>query len=141
MGPSTEAGILGSLTGDVYVLLAGWEASGAVATFRAYWNPLVAWIWIGLYFVMGGTLFAIWPRRRRKAVAEEEQAVFRSLSELEYDFRMGKIGADDYQQLKSEMTERIAAAVTQAGRSKTAVAGRKKKGEGPRPRTRGKKAR
>lgn len=115
MGPSTEAGILGSWSGDVYVLLAGWEASGAVATFRAFWNPLVAWIWIGLYFVIGGTIFAIWPRRRKGAVADtdEPQArVFRTLSELEYDYRMGKISAEDYEQLKAELSGDVAAVLT-----------------------------
>ncbi len=139
MGPSTEAGILGSLKGDVYVLLAGWEASGAVATFRAFWNPLVAWIWIGLYFIMGGTLFAIWPRRRKKAAADEEQAVFRNLSELEYDFRMGKISAEDYQRLRTEISEDIAGAMSgQTGKGKSATAARKK-GEGDPVQSQGKK--
>jgi len=62
MGPTTEVAILGSLRHDIYVILAGWTDYGQAVTFRIIINPLVAWIWIGLYLLVAGTVFAAWPR-------------------------------------------------------------------------------
>ncbi|MBI2874255.1 MAG: cytochrome c biogenesis protein CcsA [Firmicutes bacterium] len=60
--PTTEAAILGSLREDLYVVLGGWD-EGQEATYQVYLNPLVAWIWIGQYLLLAGTLFAMWPQR------------------------------------------------------------------------------
>jgi cytochrome c-type biogenesis protein CcmF len=50
-----------SLIEDLYVIVAGWEDGGATATFKAYVNPLVNWLWIGgLVFILG-TAVAAWP--------------------------------------------------------------------------------
>ncbi len=115
MGPSTEAAIRGGIAGDLYVVLGGWEANGAVASFQAWWNPLLGWIWIGLYIVVAGTIFAIWPRRRAAADARaaREQRVFAALGELEFDYQMGKVAAEDYEALRAEFA-REAAAVLEA---------------------------
>ena len=50
-----------SLQDDLYVILAGWEGSGQTATFKAYINPLVNWLWIGGFVFIIGTLIAAWP--------------------------------------------------------------------------------
>jgi cytochrome c-type biogenesis protein CcmF len=50
-----------TLADDLYVILAGWEGSGETATFKAYINPLVNWIWIGGVIFILGTLVAAWP--------------------------------------------------------------------------------
>ena len=50
-----------TLADDLYVVLAGWEGTGQTATFKAYINPLVNWIWIGGIVFMLGTLIAAWP--------------------------------------------------------------------------------
>ncbi|MBN1220317.1 MAG: heme lyase CcmF/NrfE family subunit [Anaerolineae bacterium] len=50
-----------TLADDLYVILAGWEGSGETATFKAYINPLVNWLWIGGLVLMLGTLVAAWP--------------------------------------------------------------------------------
>ena len=64
---------------DFYVLMTNWEAvSAETATFRAYLNPLVNWIWWGGFVFTFGTMIAGWPdaaenkviaARRRYAVA------------------------------------------------------------------------
>ena len=50
-----------TLADDLYVILAGWEGTGETATFKAYINPLVNWIWIGGVVFILGTLIAAWP--------------------------------------------------------------------------------
>lgn len=50
-----------TLADDLYVILAGWEGRGETATFKAYINPLVNWIWIGGFVFIIGTLIAGWP--------------------------------------------------------------------------------
>jgi cytochrome c-type biogenesis protein CcmF len=62
-----------TLADDLYVILAGWEGSGETATFKAYINPLVNWIWIGGVVFILGTLVAGWPttqESQRQAVAK-----------------------------------------------------------------------
>ena len=39
-------------------------------TLRVFVNPLVAWIWVGGGIVVAGAIFAIWPERRRRPLAE-----------------------------------------------------------------------
>jgi cytochrome c-type biogenesis protein CcmF len=47
---------------DLYIVLTGWDESGA--SFFIFVNPLVMWIWFGgLVLVIGG-LIAWWPRRQ-----------------------------------------------------------------------------
>ncbi len=65
--PSTEVAVKGGLREDLYVILAGWEKDGRPTVFKTLVNPLVAWIWIGEYLLVAGTLFAAWPDRRRLA--------------------------------------------------------------------------
>lgn len=61
--PSTEVAIKGGLLEDFYVILGGWSNSGKEVTFKVLINPMVAWIWIGTYVLVAGTVFAVWPRR------------------------------------------------------------------------------
>lgn len=50
-----------TLADDLYVILAGWEGAGETATFKAYINPLVNWLWIGGFVFIIGTIVAAWP--------------------------------------------------------------------------------
>lgn len=50
-----------TLRDDLYVILAGWEGAGETATFKAYINPLVNWLWIGAFVFILGVLVAAWP--------------------------------------------------------------------------------
>jgi cytochrome c-type biogenesis protein CcmF len=61
--PTTEVALRTSLLEDLYLILAGFEASGT-ATLKVFVNPLVAWLWIGGVVIVIGTLIAIWPERR-----------------------------------------------------------------------------
>ncbi|MFN3763425.1 MAG: cytochrome c-type biogenesis CcmF C-terminal domain-containing protein, partial [Anaerolineae bacterium] len=55
--PALRAG----LREDLYVVLTGWSADGARATFKAFVNPLASFLWLGgLVFLAGGVL-AFWP--------------------------------------------------------------------------------
>ncbi|MFB0535016.1 MAG: heme lyase CcmF/NrfE family subunit [Anaerolineae bacterium] len=59
--PTTEVAIRTTLAEDLYVILAGWEDGGAVASFKVIINPLVVWLWIGGAVLTAGTTFALWP--------------------------------------------------------------------------------
>jgi cytochrome c-type biogenesis protein CcmF len=50
-----------TLADDLYVILGGWEGSGETATFKAYINPLVNWLWLGGFVFIIGTVVAGWP--------------------------------------------------------------------------------
>jgi len=76
--PMTRPALQHSLIEDLYVTIHGWEGDGATATFKAYVNPLVNWLWIGgLVFILG-TLVAGWPdpaEDRRLALASASRRV------------------------------------------------------------------
>lgn len=68
--PTSEVGLHMSPVEDVYVVLNGWENSGATATFTIYVNPLTMWMWVGGLVLVLGTLLAVWPHpvaQRREA--------------------------------------------------------------------------
>ena len=56
----TEVAIHSTLRQDLYLILAGFEASG-LASFRILTNPLVAWLWIGGGALLFGGILAWWP--------------------------------------------------------------------------------
>lgn len=64
--PSTEVGLRSTLKEDLYVILSTWEKDGT-ATFKFFVNPLMAWLWIGGYVLVFGTIFALWPGRGSQA--------------------------------------------------------------------------
>ena len=69
---TTEAAIYSTLLGDLYVVLGNETKDGRVVT-RAYWNPLVNWIWIGWMIGLAGVLFAM-TKRAPKIIAKQQQA-------------------------------------------------------------------
>jgi cytochrome c-type biogenesis protein CcmF len=62
----SEVDVRTTLIEDLYVILAGWEDSGDVATFQFLVNPLVIWIWIGGGFILLGGLIAYWPGQQKQ---------------------------------------------------------------------------
>lgn len=64
--PTSEVGLRMTLLEDVYVVLNGWEADGATATFTIYVNPLTIWMWVGGLVLVLGTLIASWPHPTRR---------------------------------------------------------------------------
>jgi cytochrome c-type biogenesis protein CcmF len=76
--PMTRPALQHSLIEDLYVTIHGWEGNGATATFKAYVNPLVNWLWIGGLVFIAGTLVAGWPdpaEDRRLALASASRRV------------------------------------------------------------------
>jgi len=65
---TSAVAIRGSLVGDVYVVLDGWTQNGQSGGFTVYVNPLVAWLWIGMYVLLAGGLLAAWPGATKAAV-------------------------------------------------------------------------
>ena len=64
--PVTIPGIRSTLADDIYVLLVDWQpVTNQSATFKVYHNPLLAWLWIGSFVFMLGTVVAAWPSRSR----------------------------------------------------------------------------
>ncbi len=58
---TTEVAILSNLRHDLYLVLAAFDLEGGSATFKAYLNPLINWIWIGCFVLMLGTIICMWP--------------------------------------------------------------------------------
>lgn len=68
--PTNEIAIRMGLNEDLYVVLAGWEGAGESASFKAYVNPLMSWMWIGGIVMILGTLVSVWPHPSRRERAE-----------------------------------------------------------------------
>ena len=63
--PTTEAAIRSTLARDLYVVIGDAEGQAGAYVTRLYFNPLVAWMWIGaLTMVLGGAL-SVSDRRYR----------------------------------------------------------------------------
>ncbi len=72
--PTTEAAIRTTLAGDLYVVIGDAEGDEGAFVVRAYYNPLVAWMWIGsLIMILGGVL-SISDRRYRVGVPAARRA-------------------------------------------------------------------
>jgi cytochrome c-type biogenesis protein CcmF len=62
--PTTEVGIHPTIAGDLYVAL-GEPRDGGAWSVRLYFNPLVAWIWIGAGLMAAGGVISLTDRRHR----------------------------------------------------------------------------
>lgn len=70
---TTEAAILSTLLGDLYIVLGNETQKGSVVT-RVFWNPLVNWIWIGWMVILVGVLFAMTKRAPKIVTKKRESA-------------------------------------------------------------------
>lgn len=76
---TTEVALHKSLLGDFYLVLGGLDDTGSRAAFKAFINPLQAWLWIGVVIMALGTLVVAIPVRtvRQESVllnAQKESA-------------------------------------------------------------------
>ncbi|MBW8011244.1 MAG: heme lyase CcmF/NrfE family subunit [Chloroflexi bacterium] len=63
----TIPGLRSTIEDDFYVLLVSWEPISAEnATFKAFHNPLVNWLWFGAIIFILGTFVAAWPEREKQ---------------------------------------------------------------------------
>jgi cytochrome c-type biogenesis protein CcmF len=60
--PTTEVAIRSTPLQDIYLILATVDADTQRATFRIQIHPLVMWIWLGGFLLLGGVFVAIFPR-------------------------------------------------------------------------------
>ena len=59
--PTTEVAIRRSPSEDLYIVLAGYDASAQTGTYTVTVNPLVNWIWLGFAVLAIGTGIALLP--------------------------------------------------------------------------------
>jgi cytochrome c-type biogenesis protein CcmF len=72
---TTEAAIHKTLAGDLYVVLAGQDSAGRAAI-RAFWNPLVNWIWIGWFVIIAGAIVAFAQRIPNRYHLRQQREAF-----------------------------------------------------------------
>jgi len=61
--PTTEVAIRRGFSEDLYIVLAGYQASDQSAILDVTVNPLINWIWAGIGIMFIGTLIALLPER------------------------------------------------------------------------------
>ncbi|HBS33902.1 MAG TPA: heme lyase NrfEFG subunit NrfE, partial [Parvularcula sp.] len=71
---TTEAGIWTTLAGDLYLTL-GEQTAGAGWAVRAYYNPLVFWLWFGSGLLAVGGIVAAAERAGARRRAPTPKAV------------------------------------------------------------------
>jgi cytochrome c-type biogenesis protein CcmF len=63
--PTSEVSIRRRLNEDLYLNFAGSSEDGKSVVVQAYVFPLVSWIWIGYWVVLGGTVICLVPNKRK----------------------------------------------------------------------------
>jgi cytochrome c-type biogenesis protein CcmF len=78
---STVVALHQTLMADLYVIFMGRDADTDMPIIKAFLNPLMAWIWIGVGIVVVGTFVALVPNlTRTPARARQEDAVAAGLA-------------------------------------------------------------
>ncbi len=67
MQPIGTPGVRSTATQDLYLSVMNIDSEAGVVGLRAFVNPLVYWIWIGMFIIAGGCLVAAWPARSTAA--------------------------------------------------------------------------
>ncbi|HTJ31116.1 MAG TPA: cytochrome c-type biogenesis CcmF C-terminal domain-containing protein [Acidobacteriaceae bacterium] len=67
--PQTMVAIRSTPRWDLYVVYEGTDQATGLPMIKAFLNPLVSWIWIGLAIIVGGTLVALVPSATPSRVA------------------------------------------------------------------------
>jgi cytochrome c-type biogenesis protein CcmF len=62
---TTEAGIHPTLWGDLYVVIGDDQQTSDAYVTRIYFNPLVAWMWVGVAVMVVGGMLSLSDRRHR----------------------------------------------------------------------------
>jgi len=70
--PNAEVAIRRRLNEDLYLNFAGMSEDNQRAVIQAYVFPLVSWIWIGFWVLLGGTLICLVPSKQRLSYPRTE---------------------------------------------------------------------
>jgi cytochrome c-type biogenesis protein CcmF len=68
---------------DVYVVFANLKEETEAAVIQVWINPLVSWVWLGGFVLVGGTFITLLPNRRERRVQKQERSVEKLLEEAE----------------------------------------------------------
>jgi cytochrome c-type biogenesis protein CcmF len=71
--PSTMVALHSTLQADLYVIFEGKDPDTGNPIIKAFLNPLIAWIWIGVLIVVAGTFVALAPNMTRTAVRQRQE--------------------------------------------------------------------
>ncbi|MGA2697671.1 MAG: cytochrome c-type biogenesis CcmF C-terminal domain-containing protein, partial [Terriglobales bacterium] len=63
-----------TLAEDLYVVYEGQNQDTGRPIIKVHLNPLVMWIWIGVWIVIAGTVVAMIPNEQAQAQAQAEAA-------------------------------------------------------------------
>jgi len=68
---------------DVYVVFANVKEETNAAVVQVWINPLVSWVWLGGYVLVGGTIITLLPNRRERRVKKQKRSVEKLLEDAE----------------------------------------------------------
>jgi len=70
---STIVALHSTAQADLYTVFEGINPDSGLPIIKAYLNPLIAWIWIGVVFVVIGTFIALAPNLVRSAIRQRQE--------------------------------------------------------------------
>ncbi len=71
--PTTEAAIHPTFLGDLYAVVGDPQGTGGAFVTRLYFNPLVAWMWVGVTIMVFGGVASLSDRRHRVGAPKPRQ--------------------------------------------------------------------
>jgi len=71
--PSTIVALHSTAQSDLYTVFEGTNPDSGLPIIKAFLNPLIAWIWIGVVIVVIGTFIALAPNLVRTAVRQRQE--------------------------------------------------------------------
>jgi len=66
--PTTEVGLMRGLHDDLYLVVGVMDPQTKRATLRFHVNPLVSWVWLGVFVLLGGAGLSLWPEVKLREV-------------------------------------------------------------------------
>jgi len=66
--PTTEVGLMRGLRDDLYLVVGVMDPQSKRATLRFHVNPLVSWVWLGVFVLLGGAGISLWPEVKLREV-------------------------------------------------------------------------
>ena len=80
--PSTIVALHSTLQSDLYTVFEGTNPDTGLPIIKAFLNPLIAWIWIGVTIVIVGTAIALVPNMVRTPVRQRQEEMVPSGSRV-----------------------------------------------------------